>query len=114
MVLTRCLKKKLNEEKIVYNFEFLEDYRLDCVQGADEGTDIPLTDETSVKLESTTLSCIDSEGNESNSLWWLYNEESKRDNSPEGVPHKMKGYFMSHTSTLKGHFSCHPLTLMVS
>ena len=114
MVLTRCLKKNLNEEKIVYNFEFLEDYRLDCVQGADESTDIPMTDEISVKLESTTVSCRDSEGNESNSLWWLYNEESKRDNLPEGAPHKMKGYFMSRTLTLKGHFSCHPLTLMVS
>ena len=114
MELTRCLNKNLNEEKIVYNFEFLEDFRLDCVQGADEGTDIPLTDETSVKLESTTVSSIDSEGNESDPLWWLYNEEGTRDNSAEGVQHKMKGNFLSRTLTLKGHFSCHPLTLMVS
>ena len=119
MVLTKCLEKKLNEKTIVYDFEFLEDFRLDCsVEGADEGTDIAPKDDislTSVKSGPTSIQVTfpassDMEGDESDPLW-LHNTH---DNSPERVPHKMEGYSFSHTSILKGHFSSHPLTLMVS
>lgn len=121
MVLTKCLEKKLNEKTIVYDFEFLEDFRLDCaVEGADKVTDIAPTDDiplTSVKSGPTIYSVqmmfpapSDMEGDESDPLW-LHNTD---DNSPERVPHKMKGYSFCHTSILKGHFSSHPLTLMVS
>ena len=121
MVLTRCLGKKLNEKTIVYDFEFLEDYRPYCVQGADEGTDTPPTDDftlTSVKSGPTSVHYLqmpfsassNTEGDISDPLW----PQNTQDDSPQEVPHKVKGYSFCHTSILKGHFSSHPLTLMVS
>lgn len=89
MVFTMCLTN--NQQSVIYNFEFIEDYRKE---------DIPLTVQ-SVPNIATALIPLE-EGN--NYPEWLHNQEKNgRACPPERVPSQLKGYV-----------SCHPLTLMVS